>query len=86
MSCVQGYDDALDATLSRNDKVSFQEAMRACMDGDESCSDTLVILHVSGEGVPTHQKMFWTSRTVYMEVCLLVGCGNGDPACYNNVL
>jgi len=64
----KGYDDALDAHLTRSDLQNYHGVMQPCVDGDPACSDKLVIFHLGGEGVPTHQKMFWTSRTVYMQV------------------
>ena len=50
----KGFNDAYDASLSPEDLTTFQEAMSPCINQDASCSDKVIVIHLSGEGVPSH--------------------------------
>ena len=65
---LQGYSDDVAGSFSPRALPSYTATMQPCVDQSPDCSDQLVVLAVTGEGVPTHQKWFWVSRKVYMEV------------------
>lgn len=65
---TQGFEEGYTARLVPNDHVRFRTVFQPCVDESEACADLMHILTVVGEGVPSHQKMFWTSRKVYMQV------------------
>ncbi|GAX81306.1 hypothetical protein CEUSTIGMA_g8737.t1 [Chlamydomonas eustigma] len=64
----KGYADNYDMSFAPQDLVTYQNIMLPCTSGQSSCSDTLMVYHMTGEGIPTHQLWFWVSRKVYMDV------------------
>ena len=64
----KGWSDAKDALPSTTDFASWTTAMDACVKEDPGCADRLHVVTAIGAGAPSHQKFFWTSRAVYMQI------------------
>jgi hypothetical protein len=64
----KGWPDDADASLHPQDAADWQALMDPCYADAPECSDTVQAVTVTGHGSPLHQKWFWSSRKVYMEL------------------
>lgn len=64
----KGWADGKDASLHPKDEVDWQTTMDPCYADSMDCSDTVQAVTATGHGIPMHEKWFWSSRKVYMEL------------------
>lgn len=64
----KGWADDADATVHAYDLPGWQQLMDPCYADSMECSDAVQAVTVTGHGAPMHQKWFWSSRKVYLQL------------------